>query len=384
MPLNALKRRAREAETWLHEACFPLWSEAGVSPSGPFRETLTLDHRAQDTDLTRVRVQARQTYVFTESLRQGWQPVQARRLVERGVGILTTQALRPDGLAGRSLHADGSGLSDDTVDLNDCAFVLFALARAYDVLGPTGPGAEMAAAGAQRVFGAIDTLLKDAAAGGFAETLPAPAIRLQNPHMHLLEAALALHAAHLPDCDARALAASILLLFDTHFTAGPGGLLGEAFTADWHGPAPGSADNVEPGHQFEWVWLLLHAESLGLSVQRAAPETLHRFALSTLDADGRAILSISRAGVPHDATARTWSQTEALKAHLARLEATGEGRFAEYAVSAFDVLMDQFLTPDGGWRDHLAADGTCLAKDMPASTGYHVVLAFSELMRVAR
>ena len=44
--------------------------------------------------------------------------------------------------------------------------------------------------------------------------------------------------------------------------------------------------------------------------------------------------------------------------------------------------MDEFLTEDGGWIDHFAADGAVIAKDMPASTGYHVVLALAELIRV--
>jgi mannose-6-phosphate isomerase len=63
-------------------------------------------------------------------------------------------------------------------------------------------------------------------------------------------------------------------------------------------------------------------------------------------------------------------------------EQRGDDRFAAAACRSFDVLMDEFLTEDGGWIDHFAADGSILAKDMPASTGYHVVLAFAELIRV--
>ena len=46
--------------------------------------------------------------------------------------------------------------------------------------------------------------------------------------------------------------------------------------------------------------------------------------------------------------------------------------------------MDEFLTVDGGWIDHYGADGEVIASDMPASTGYHVVLAFAELIRVMK
>jgi mannose-6-phosphate isomerase len=44
--------------------------------------------------------------------------------------------------------------------------------------------------------------------------------------------------------------------------------------------------------------------------------------------------------------------------------------------------MDEFLTEDGGWTDHFAADGSVRSINMPASTGYHVVLALAELVRV--
>ena len=113
-----------------------------------------------------------------------------------------------------------------------------------------------------------------------------------------------------------------------------------------------------------------------------AAATLYTFAASTLDEAGRACQVVTRAGAPHDPSRRTWSQTEALKAHVAMYEQGGETRFAMAACRCFDVLMDEFLTEDGGWIDHFAGDGSVLATTMPASTGYHVVLAFAELIRV--
>ena len=63
---------------------------------------------------------------------------------------------------------------------------------------------------------------------------------------------------------------------------------------------------------------------------------------------------------------------------------TGDERFADAACRSFDVLMDEFLTVDGGWVDHYGAGGEVIATDMPASTGYHVVLAFADLIRVMK
>ena len=44
--------------------------------------------------------------------------------------------------------------------------------------------------------------------------------------------------------------------------------------------------------------------------------------------------------------------------------------------------MDEYLTPEGGWIDRYDADGLPVATTIPASTGYHVVLALTELIRV--
>lgn len=379
MSKSALKRRAREARLWLFDACFPLWLEKGTNEAGLFRENLSLDHGPAEAAVTRVRVQARQAYVFAEALRLGWKPDAAREEAERGARILSGIARREDGLVPRSLKADGSGFGDDTADLYDLAFSLYALATAAQALGETDGAPALASARA--LLDALDTHLRDRVNGGYAEALPPPAIRCQNPHMHLLEACLALHAAD-PDGGHLERAAEIVALFDTKFTAGPGGLLGERFAADWGPPDGLDARIVEPGHQFEWVWLLhAFARASGNPVPEAA-DRLYTFALSTLDADGRACMEVTRDGAVHDGSRRTWVQTEALKAHLAMLERSGHERFASAACASFDVLMDEHLTPEGGWIDRYDADGHIVSTDMPASTGYHVVLAFAELLRI--
>lgn len=377
MTESALRRRAKEARTWLFESCFPLWAEHGLTPAGLFPEVLSLDHDDLPRETTRVRVQARQTYVFAEAWRLGWKRDVSARLVQAGVSVLTGPALAPTGLPGRILRADGSGLADASADLYDTAFVLFALAEA--ARGPGGGEAAMSQA--DKILAALDQLARDQTHGGYAEVLPAPPVRLQNPHMHLLEACLALHrtdkeAGHL------ARASEIVGLFEAHFTAGPGGFLGEKFRPDWSAPDGDAARIVEPGHQFEWVWLLHTWSRLAQKPLPEAASTLYSFGVSTLDEAGRACQEVTRDGAAADPSRRTWPQTEALKAHLAMYEQRGEARFASAACRSFDVLMDEFLTEDGGWIDHFAADGTVLAKDMPASTGYHVVLALAELIRV--
>ncbi|MFN3608691.1 MAG: AGE family epimerase/isomerase [Hyphomonas sp.] len=377
MSVSALQRRAREARDWLHDSCFPLWADYGVNETGLFPEALTTSLDELPSEYTRVRVQARQTYVFSEAWRLGWKRDTAAKLVNAGVTTLTSRALNAQGLAGRTLSHSSGHLVDETSDLYDTAFVLFSLAEAARGPGP----AEIALPAAHGILANLELKARDAANGGYAEVLPRPAQRQQNPHMHLLEACLSLHAAE-PDAGHMTRAHDLVALFETRLTAGENGLLGEFFAPDWS-PLPGDPGRiVEPGHQFEWVWLLHnYARHSGEPLSPAA-ERLYTYALTTLDAEGRTILTAARGGAPVDASRRAWAQAEALKAHLAMFEARRDDRFAAAACRSFDVLMDEHLTEDGAWIEHIAADGAILSNTTPASTGYHVVLAFAELIRV--
>ncbi len=375
MGSTALERRAREAESWMMDACFSLWADVGVSSDGAFLESLDMKHRPIAEELGRVRVQGRQTYVYTIALRMGWKPERARELILQGLDVLENRCRRPDGLFGKRISFEG-GLSDETADLYDIAFAVFACAHASGAL--SGGEAERASTLARDTLSAVQSQLSDPH-GGFAEALPRPPYRMQNPHMHLLEACLALYD-NASEAGALELAHILKGLFDTKLYDPATGTLGEYFAADWL-RLSGEKDNVvEPGHHFEWVWLLnAHAQASGQALPEATGG-LYRFALSTLDATGHPCMSVRRSGAPVDTSRRSWVQTEALKAHLTMLKA-GHPDAGAHAVTAFDQLFDEHLTGEGGWIDHLEADGTPRSEKMPASTGYHVILALVELIK---
>lgn len=376
MTSSALKRRAREARDWMAESCFPLWGKEGAGAYGLFRESLDMSHRPVDAEVTRVRVQARQTYVFCLAHDLGWERDRAERLIQMGVSALKGPCLRSDGLAGRVLATDGSGLTDARADLYDTAFVLYALAQA------SRRGIEEALPAAHAILKSVDVMLADRDHGGYAEMLPRGSQRLQNPHMHLLEACHALHAAE-PGGAHLKRAGAIADLFTSKMLDAETQTLGEYFRPDWSPETGDSHAVIEPGHQFEWVWLLhRHAALTGEDLHPALVH-LYDFGVRTLDEEGRAFTGAHRDGAVCDHSRRTWMQTEALKAHLAMIELDRDDERHEHrAVQCFDVLMDEYLTPEGGWIDKFDADGQVATETMPASTGYHVVLAFDELIRV--
>lgn len=365
---------ARRARAWLFEACFPFWASRGVDPRGGFRERLALDGSPLDDATGRVRVQARQTYVFAHAALLGWAPARARDLARRGVEAMLGPCRRPDGLFGRTLKP-GAGLADDQPELYDNAFCLMALSWAARALGEPALLDE-----ADACLAALDARLAHPA-GGFHETLPPRAPRRQNPHMHLFEAALSLHAAD-PARGYLARADAICALLEAKFVEPAGGALREYFDDDWS-PATGAAGaTIEPGHMFEWTWLLgEYARAKGAPLSPLA-RRLYAAALPFVDARGFVPQTATLDGRVDDASRRTWPQTEALKAHIALHEAGDEGAAAR-AGRCLASLFDDYLSgvPAGGWRDHFDAAGAPLATDIPASTGYHVVLALAEYLR---
>lgn len=367
---RALQRRAREAQDWLLDACFPLWAERGVDGAF-FCEALDLSHRPIEAETVRVRVQARQTYVFAEAARLGWDTEISERLVKLGFNAMETACRRPDGLFGQRLNIAEATLSDDTADLYDLAFCLYGLGqRGY-------------ASSNEKVITdalvALETHLTDPS-GGYIERLPRPEFRAQNPHMHLFEACLQLceatgHARHLDR------ATALMQLCLARFIDPVTGTLGEHFMPQsWAIPFGPAGEDVEPGHQFEWVWLFDRYSALTGADMPDEARTLYAFGCASLDEAGHALQTCKRNGTPVDASRRTWPQTEALKAHMVMWRA-GDEAAGERAVTSFDILMDEYLTPEGGWIDHFSDTGEPMAQNMPASTGYHVVLAFADMIK---
>ena len=371
---DGLKARAQKARDWMLDASIPFWANHGVHPVLGFRERLTMAGEPIEDSDTRVRLQARQTFCFAFAEIMGWSDPRAKELVARGIETLTSHCQREDGLYGARMSYAG-GLSNASADLYDTAFALLAFSWA----ARTGAAGAADAAGAASQ--AIETVLKrPASEGGYREALPAPELRLQNPHMHLFESSLALFEAT-GDETALARATGIESLLETRFLQTGTGALREVFAPDW-GPAEG--DRLEAGHQYEWVWLMgERARLTGKPVSRAA-ESLYANALKLTGANGEVALSHTLDGDVLDATERTWGLTEALKAHLARIE-QGENAAIAHAIQSFDRMWARHVdpAPEGGWLDKYGPDGAPNMTDMTAATGYHIYVAIAELIRVA-
>ncbi|MGQ3049607.1 MAG: AGE family epimerase/isomerase [Niveispirillum sp.] len=364
---------------WLVDHAYPLWSRKGHGPDGSFHEKLDQGTGHPVPGSRRARVQPRQVYAFSMAPSFGWTGP-ATDLVRRGLDAYLAQYRRPDGLFRASVTMDGRPL-DDGPSLYDQAFTLFGLASAAPVLGDIARLHGVA-------VGLRDLLIAQCRyQGGFTE-LPQGTLPLQsNPNMHLFEAALAWEAAG-GDTGWTRMADGIAELALSHFIGADTGALREFFDADWH-PAPGMAGRiVEPGHQFEWAWLLLRwgrarrrdeAVQAGLRLleigERHGVDPARTVAFNSLLDD----FSI------HDHSARLWPQTERLKAAVLAAEITGQADFWTVASHAADGLLRYLDTPVPGlWWDKLSADGLFTDEPAPASSFYHIVCAVAEFDRAVR
>lgn len=351
---------------WLFDQALPLWAERGAAADGGFHEALDFEGRPVPGLVRRTRVQARQVYVFAQGAALGWAP--GRAVAQAGLDRMIAACRRDDGLWRLTTDADGAPV-DETADLYDQAFVLFALATAHRVLDDP-----RALPLAQQTLEAIRAGMASPH-GGWDEAIPPVLPRRQNPHMHLLEAMLAWRETA-PDARWDAMAGESLALFDRAFFDGRNGVLGEYFTEDW-AVAPGAPGRAaEPGHHLEWVWLLDRARTAGLGDRSAAARALYATAVARgLDGSGFAMREIGRDGGIIDGGRRLWAQTEAIRTHLL----VGD---QDRAAHLIDAVFDSHLataTP-GLWMDSYDAEGRACDARVPASTLYHLMTAFTAVL----
>jgi mannose/cellobiose epimerase-like protein (N-acyl-D-glucosamine 2-epimerase family) len=218
-------------------------------------------------------------------------------------------------------------------------------------------------------------------AGGFRET--AASAFQSNPHMHLLEAALAWMEAG-GGSTWQALADEIVALCLSRFIDPDDGFLREHFTARWE-PALGERGRlVEPGHQFEWAWLL--ARWARLRHEPAAELAARRlFAAGASGIDpvrDVAVDALNEDMSVRSSRARLWPQTERLKAALfLHAGPSGEnGSWLAHAHAAAQSLWRYLDTPTRGlWRDKLTPTNRFVEEPAPASSLYHIVGAVAAL-----
>ena len=376
----ALKSQARALKDWLIEASLPFWAENSIDKQGGFYEDLHLDRRANKNAVRRVRVQSRQIFVYAQAARLGW--YDGAKVADTTYKFLERYGYRQDGTlnaAAGYAHRIGPDYAvvDAARDFYDHAFHLLGAATLSAL--PDAEYAQAAQSRCSEILGFVDVEL-EADNAGWLEGKPAVQPRRQNPHMHYLEASMALYQV---TGDLRHLgpAHEVYRLFEHHFFDKQNTVVSEFFKQDWSLAEGDMGQTAEPGHAAEWVWLLGQYERLtGTSTDRYARALYEKAFI------GNPIFlndEEDKHGRPRRATKRLWVQTEVIRAHLAMMERGYEGA-DDNAARAIEAFREHYVNDDGTWVDQLSAEGSPCAATIPVSTHYHIMGMVTEAVKLSK
>ncbi len=359
-----LSNRLEQLRRHFAERIVPLWQGPGwnADMTLPFE---ALDAQQQPLPVQRYRAMAcaRQLYLFSSRIEQ---PGAAQRAAALFRSLQRHFHDAEHGGWFYSIDALGQPL-DRRKDLYTHAFVVFACAHYWgQVREPLVASTLDAALNVVSERFARDDGLYEASLGQDWSDLDSGP--LQNPQMHLAEAFLQVLAVREDHAVQHALE-QLCNALQAQFIDPRHGLMLEK--------PRGSVDNwFEPGHQFEWFYLLetstllrgtpLHASIARAFVHAEQCGVKQTAVLAMLDVEGQVL----------DATQRIWAQAEYLRALALRPD-------SEARLLAQLEAMEQRFLHGGGWYECRDASGAVSRHDMPSTTPYHLATCLEGLQRLA-
>ena len=375
---DLLKDRFTEFESYLREGLLPLWRGWGWNGDLGCHERLAKDDRRSLQDFHRLMNLSRQIFVFSSAFDAWRNPTDARHA--KTLFNSLTRHFRDTEHGGWyfSIALDGSP-KDKRKDLYGHAFLLFALAHFGRVFK-----SQQAFILARETDDVLQKHLK-LDTGWYAYEasedwqIPDRALR-QNPHMHLLEAYLAL-AAHDQDDRWTQRLNELSQLTEEKLLDRDLCLIREYFD-DAAAPCPENGAQVEPGHQFEWSWLIeeLAAAVPVSDVLTSRRNDMFRWAEKYgLDSEHGGIFDqLTLNGEIQQDSKRLWPVTEYLKALASQPDLAPVQR-QERLAETLGFLMEHYLNYDGSWQEYLNRDLTTACDYLPASSLYHLMMAYKVL-----
>jgi mannose-6-phosphate isomerase len=186
---------------------------------------------------------------------------------------------------------------------------------------------------------------------------------LQNPLMHLAEAFLATLEVR-QDADTLAALDALAEAMQRRFVDVEHGVMLEK-------PLDAVDNWSEPGHQFEWFYLLESSAHLrGTPLHRSLTTAFgHAQALGVDPQSGAVAASLEVDGTVKDGTQRIWAQAEYLRALTLR-----EG--SEASLKRQLLALQQNFLHATGWNECLDNNGNISRSDMPSTTPYHLATCY--------
>ncbi|MGO2200274.1 AGE family epimerase/isomerase [Pseudomonas helleri] len=343
----------------------PLWQGPGWNAelALPY-EALSPAHQPLPPQRYRAMACARQLYVFASLIDDPAFPAAAERAAALFRSLQSHFHDAEHGGWFYSIDAHGAPL-DQRKDLYTHAFIIFACAHYWAKVRE--PLVESVLNAALQVvleqFSTGNGLYEASLDQDWSSLGSGP---LQNPLMHLAEAFLATLSVR----EDPTVQSALLALTDgmqQHFIEPVHNVMLEK--------PRGAVDNwFEPGHQFEWLFLLASSPLLRGTALHGSLDRAFGFAEQVgVDPQSGAVCGmLAPDGTLRDGTQRIWAQAEYLRALTLRPEG------AERVQRQLLALQQRFLYT-GGWYECRDGQGNVSREDMPSTTPYHLATCYSGL-----
>ena len=358
----------------------PKWYGAFSDPRGGFYERLGKGFKPVLTGQRRLVTQCRQLSIYSHAQAAG-----SGRFPQLGAQfdfILSHYHDPQTGLWHFALE-DSFAVADRTCDLYALSFVIFACSHYHRATGD-----DRARDAAHQVLQLIDRQFRFEDQPGFAEALdsrgrPVPKIRRQNPHMHLFEACVFAYDAWRNEAY-KLMADELLDLFRRYFFDAQTAALPEFYSDALH-PHFEQGGRLEPGHYFEWVWLikkygaLIGQPDLEGNICAQLLDWANRYGWD--DRFGGIYDVVAIDGTVIADTKRIWPFCEALKANSLMLNEAGDRQAAKDRVTDMvRVFSEKYMQERGFWTEWLTRDLMPVTDYMPGTTPYHVYFGIVETL----
>lgn len=369
-------------QNWMKNEVWPLWLAKGVDwDKKAFFEYLDPVTLTCNENFRRLRVAARQIISFSKA--HELEVPRSEEAVFIGLDFLENVAELKNGGYARTFDLDNKPI-DTSLDLYDLAFVLLAFSAASKVAGT-----EVMHTKSKQLLTFLIENFKHTSVG-YIEGIPLSIPRRQNPHMHLFEALLESYEAF-KDPIYLQLAYEILDLFLGKFLSVNKNCIAEFFDDELIVKKNNGNFIVEPGHTFEWIWLLnkfekITAKGIKLDDTTMTPygselnQTLRPIYLALFEfVDIHAVNSytglvydeLKNSGQVSSFSSRIWPQTERIRAELL-CRSNDDKKFQ--ALNSFQIFTNEL--PKGLWHEQVDNNGKLIYPVARASTLYHLTTSF--------
>lgn len=295
---------------------------------------------------------------------------------------------------------------EEKYDLYAHAFVIFAFSHYYQATGD-----EDAKKRARRTLRFIADHFAIVGVPGLVEALdaelkPLDEVRRHESHMHFLEACLFAYDVW-QDKAYLDMAERLVMLFTDYFYDAHHNTLSEYFTGNLDKPYKEDGQIIcEPGHYYEWIWLLKKYETTCIYLLEAADggsesqkskeyqrnKRIDEICLALLDwanangwdkTYGGIYDELTPNGEFIKETKRLWPFSEAIKANALMLDC-GVDKDDVKALyrEMVDVFNKNYMQERGFWTEWLTRDLRAATDYMPGTTPYHVYFGIMEALDV--